>query len=831
MESKLFNPKILKRKRIERQLRQAIQLPLCIVSASMGFGKTITVREFLKEIDYPAFWCSLRENEISIKWLWGQIIELLKKESESNFKKLSQMPVPYTAQEKIDFIFLLKQVLISPVILIFDDYQENKQDSLDFFIQDLIDAQILNLHIIIITREYPKFIFHQYIINGTAILIEQMTLSFTRTEIYKFFLLNMIILTDTELNALYEYTEGWILALYLLIIEYEKNGSIHNIYSINQLLKTVIFDMFSEEEKEIIIKLSPLDSFTMEEAIFITELEDCRQKLQKCAESNEFIQYNLMTKTFRMHNILRTVANEEFVNRNYSIDYIWYRRGLLYEQQQRPIYAIQNYRKGKQIEAAFYLIESENSLYLYLKEPSVFEEFFETLSFQEKANHLKAYLIYLYFKLLFLDNRKEHLKEFYQLEKYYEKTYEQTKEFQDKLKLGEVKILSCVTSFNHSDKMLKQIKEAFQLLDGKQSKFFDDHFMAIYTVPEIFQLYYRKVGYLKQTVAQVKEISKYYLLLIGATDAGWEWVMEGEYQFMIGEIQEAMKLADMAMKKAIFRKKTEAIISTAFLKMRCCIYMGKYKELCEVKEIVKECKKEGNIYNSISVNHDLVMSYINCCIEDMAEIADWIANFELISYNNIFKMIQSGYITYGKILIFHKRYVELEALAESMITNKENSEQGNLLLHGRIYYAVACHHLFNLETAKKEMEKAIQCSEPDGIVVPFMENAIEVLPILLYIQKTDETSLFLKNLISHCQQYENGLKVITGDFKKLKKTKMLTEREIEILDLVKNGDTNREISTKLHIANVTVEKTLTRIYKKMGVQNRKEAIEIWNRFQ
>ena len=55
------------------------------------------------------------------------------------------------------------------------------------------------------------------------------------------------------------------------------------------------------------------------------------------------------------------------------------------------------------------------------------------------------------------------------------------------------------------------------------------------------------------------------------------------------------------------------------------------------------------------------------------------------------------------------------------------------------------------------------------------------------------------------------------------KTLELTEREIEVLQLVVLGYSNKEIGKKLFITNHTVKAHLTQIYKKLEVTNRTAA--------
>jgi len=55
----------------------------------------------------------------------------------------------------------------------------------------------------------------------------------------------------------------------------------------------------------------------------------------------------------------------------------------------------------------------------------------------------------------------------------------------------------------------------------------------------------------------------------------------------------------------------------------------------------------------------------------------------------------------------------------------------------------------------------------------------------------------------------------------------LTAREREVLNLLARGNSNREIAEELVITNKTVKNHLSRVYEKIGVHSRAEAIALW----
>jgi DNA-binding NarL/FixJ family response regulator len=55
----------------------------------------------------------------------------------------------------------------------------------------------------------------------------------------------------------------------------------------------------------------------------------------------------------------------------------------------------------------------------------------------------------------------------------------------------------------------------------------------------------------------------------------------------------------------------------------------------------------------------------------------------------------------------------------------------------------------------------------------------------------------------------------------------LTQREIEVMDLLAKGRSNGEIAGQLFLADKTVKNHINRLYAKLGVRNRAEAIAVW----
>lgn len=56
---------------------------------------------------------------------------------------------------------------------------------------------------------------------------------------------------------------------------------------------------------------------------------------------------------------------------------------------------------------------------------------------------------------------------------------------------------------------------------------------------------------------------------------------------------------------------------------------------------------------------------------------------------------------------------------------------------------------------------------------------------------------------------------------------LLTKREIQVMELLSRGKKNKEIARELSLSEHTIESHLRRIYEKLDVSNRTEAVLIF----
>jgi DNA-binding NarL/FixJ family response regulator len=147
---------------------------------------------------------------------------------------------------------------------------------------------------------------------------------------------------------------------------------------------------------------------------------------------------------------------------------------------------------------------------------------------------------------------------------------------------------------------------------------------------------------------------------------------------------------------------------------------------------------------------------------------------------------------------------------------------------------IAMPHLNGLEATRRIADTVLECRV---LVLTAREEERYVIDLLKagatgYLPKTVDLGDLLK-AIRAVARGESVLppavasvvvRYLTGEQGIEEDISPLTDRELEVLDLVAAGLTNREIAQRLHISVRTVEAHLTHVYDKLGVCSRTEAV-------
>lgn len=811
-----MKPKELVREKLEKELADIWNRQLIIVAAPSGYGKTTLIRGFLQNFNQIlSVWIALGQEEVDDVLVWKKLCDRLMDINERFAETLRTLGLPRNGQQLDYIIELIYKEVDSEVCLILDDFQECNSEDLNRFLVRMVSENMSNIHIIMITRVYPDIPYEEMVLRGQCGTIDQLMLSLSMEETKEVFLINGLVLTEDELNRIYEYTDGWISAVYLALFEYQRSGRLGRFLSASHLLKTSIFEKLNPDMQDLFMKMSLFESFTLEEAVFIAQSNVHPMSLIEAMEQFGFMQFDIITKRFQMHSLLRTVAVGELERLKIDKQQLFNRGGDWCERNGDYIQAVINYRNANNLEAVLRLYSSEVRNIIFEEAPAIAKEIFREIPLEVRANHPTAWLSHIYFMLL-RDNPEYGVKIYHEAREAYIQMYQLDQEDTRHKELrGEMLIIRALIEFNDLEVINAKLSEAYELLHHRASRIFRQSVLT-YGSPFMTLLYYRKSGELKRTIELEKEYAHYHMLLVGGGDNSWDDLFDAEYAMLKGDMQYAYQLAKQLYEKASIRKQWCIIVSSYYLQLRCMIYFGLKQEfnakMKELKEFVKKLARP-----ILVVDAQLTYSYAYACLGNKEEMADWICNFDLDNCNRIIRNTRCGCITYGMLLCKTGQWAQLDMIADKSMIPYDKTTHIYAILRGYIYKAIATYHLSSLEKARSYLRKAIEIAEPDEVRIPFIENNEELQPIF---DSMEIKGKFYQSLKPHFKQYNKSIKV----FQKGEAKIMLTQREKELMGFVKAGLRNSEISQKMNIALVTVEKNLTTIYRKLNVSNRAAAI-------
>ena len=127
------------------------------------------------------------------------------------------------------------------------------------------------------------------------------------------------------------------------------------------------------------------------------------------------------------------------------------------------------------------------------------------------------------------------------------------------------------------------------------------------------------------------------------------------------------------------------------------------------------------------------------------------------------------------------------------------------------------------ELALASLDRAVSLARPGGFVFPFVEPVKRVEKLLKQLRQNNEHKKFIDHLLA-AFKVDTRIELPTSSTVNDSTRWDLTNRELDILELLAQRMQNKEIANQLFISSHTVKDHLKHIYQKLGVSNRRQAV-------
>ncbi len=323
LQTKLHIPQLrsslVPRHRLIDRLNAGLDGKLTLISAPAGYGKTTLVAEWLgnlrftnydfglkignrqSEIENRIAWLSLDDSDNDPRRFLDYLLAALKQiQADVGRSVEAMLQLPQPPPNEVILTALVNEIatIPQPFILVLDDYHVIHTPPIHGQLNFLLEHQPPNMRLVIITREDPPLPLPRLRARGHLTEIRQSDLRFTLEECAEF--LNQVMglnLTPTDIAALERRTEGWIAGLQLAALSMRGHEDVSGFiqaftgssrFILDYLIEEV-FDRQTPDVKDFLLKTSVLERFSASLCNAVTEKTDSQHTLEMLEQANLFI--------------------------------------------------------------------------------------------------------------------------------------------------------------------------------------------------------------------------------------------------------------------------------------------------------------------------------------------------------------------------------------------------------------------------------------------------------------------------------------------------------------------------------------------------------------
>lgn len=182
-----------------------------------------------------------------------------------------------------------------------------------------------------------------------------------------------------------------------------------------------------------------------------------------------------------------------------------------------------------------------------------------------------------------------------------------------------------------------------------------------------------------------------------------------------------------------------------------------------------------------------------------------------------------------EMLLRQKQAAAAEEILWRLLAQNSCGIPNEPLLSARVLMALALFGQHKLNQARQALSEAIRLAAPERFIRPFLKYDTQLTPLLALLLHTEtltaESQDFIREILQVLGYQHNSADLPPQErLKSLTTAASITKREQEVLRLVSDGFSNREIGLELCIAPGTVKTHLANIYSKLDVNNRVQAM-------
>ena len=823
--------KLLPRKNITEALSKAVgSHQLVVLTAPMGYGKTTVARELMLTMGYRSYIITINPGPHNAYYLWYRSCAQLAVQGSEIAPGLQARGFPVTPGELQRALDLARKHIDGrPTLIILDDYHYVTAPAMNHLLENIVREEIPGLSHLVFSRSKPGIPLEDLVLKGLASVFNKDLLAFSQQDARDFFHMHHVKEPGIADKA-WKYSEGWPAALWLSLQSYQTHGALAPDRNVESLLDSVVFSRYTDEEKRFLLHLSLLNRFSPGLAAAATGDPSAPRKLQTLHEKNAFLNYDPGTDTYSLHTLFRNYlvkllkSGENAHGASINAVDVNRRLGEWHEAEHDYLQAVKAYAAAGTDDAYLSILkifEKPSDGLLVMYDPVAIKKVFTTIPWKVRFLCPLGYLAYIYHFL-----SRVSLAEALPLLDEAEQCFANEPSIPENIKRrikGEIILIRGIKAFNNLFEMRDTHEAAHILLDGRSSI---SHRQLIWNFgcPHAAFLYLREPGTFQQLVELVEKNLHYFQAMADGCSMGAQDLFRAELLLERGR----MKQVETSIMKAVYRasgkEQCSTIIAANFALSRLLLATGQHAKALSVQEDMLTLYG-GSISPLLANALDSGRGYIFACLGNYEQIPRWLREGKVAVGNGFYQGAAFPRVVFGKSLLIKKDWLRLETYAQDLPSMLGGYSLLFVTIHAKVMEAIAAYHLDGVASGAAILNEALQLAEPDTIILTIAEYGKSVIPLLRHQLMTNPDSVFAKDILKLAQRYKPLSLQQDGENDELPLS--LKEREKLLLNLAAQGKSNNEIAAHLKISEAAVKKSFSAIYRKLGVNRRMQAIQLF----
>jgi LuxR family maltose regulon positive regulatory protein len=838
------NQRFLERPRVDRILEKALQSHIVAVVAGEGSGKTYAVNSFFQKKNRRIIWVQISERD-NLGWrFWENYAGEVASINPEAAKIFTDIGLPESNQQFDRYLGFIKDEIISreQYVIVFDDFHFLVNPKILQFLEKASSAPVSKNTVAFISRTEPAMNTVNLLAKGFLSRVTADDLRFTREETDDYFRLHDIPLEEEELERICRETEGWALALSLILqgMQTNQNGTREWDRLIQPVKKMEenIFSTMEEELQKFLIKLSLIERWPRN---LLERLEPGGKSIAAMEQFSSVIRFDAYLHGFRIHHLFLDFLREkqerlsrEEIRDVYGKDARWcIEHNLLID-------AVVNYERAEDYGGFVRLIESLPRML-----PRSLASFFLEIAERFIAAHTKEPLFqgeedwdFLFLRFLvrarflaLLDRFEESAGEF---------------------RAG----IACCEAMPPSPIRSRFLAAAYNRLGIL--RFFASRFTRDYTAFRYFERgchYYLEnpapaEGHANQTNINTYMIQVGFPAEPGEIDAfinacaaaipytsvsmdgylfGADALARAELAYYQGNLNRAEQFAREAMYRSRGKNQYEIENRALLYLLRIAIYRGDVAGVREREQQMKVLLEKDKYVNRYII-YDIIMGRFYARIGLPEKVAPWLREGrEEKEINVLFR----GFGTLIEVvcLLAEKKYPEaLQALELAQIKSEVRTFLFGFL-EMAVLEAVIRYRLDDRIGAFAALKKAYDAARPNALNLPFIDLGKHMHSLIGALLKAHPNGFgippeWLQRIRRNASANAKKRALVTAQYsgRGTPAPADFSQHELAILNSLSQGHTGEEIAADMRISVKMVKSAIRSLYVKLGAANRADAI-------